>query len=347
MDRNFNMISEFNKKTTQKGFSMIELIVSMVVFLIAISAIFGVIRISTIMKKNTVNRTDQLRSARIAVEYLRRDALNAGFGYHRAGGNVPDNTPYELFGITKDADSERDLLTSIVAADNLTTNTVNTSNNMDFVAFVSRDASFNGGNLINYTSVGRDVDKVYVKTATNGAANCSANDLYLLESDTGTTQVVAMATNIVSKKQIELNFGDPLKINQKATGTGENISLLMSTSSGTIKKINIISYGITSNGTLVRKTYGNQSGTDQVEIRELVYGVQDFQVKYFMEDGTTLDNPSANHSGRDNQIKMNSVVQIQVAITIAPNYDGTSDAQGVPVTIREFISTRNLRYEAS
>ena len=218
---------------------------------------------------------------------------------------------------------------------------------MDFVAFMSRDPTFNNGDLINYTSVGRDGAKAFVKTATDGAKNCSVNDLYLLESDTGTTQVIGMATAIVDKKQIEFNIADPLKLNQSATGTGENANLLMSTTGGTVKKINLISYGVDANGTLIKKTYGNKAGTNQIEIRELVYGVMDFQIKYFMEDGTTVENPSNNHNGRDNQNKMNSVVQIQVTITITPNYNGDTDVPGSPVTIREFISTRNLRYEAS
>lgn len=341
------MKTVFDKKTAQRGFSLVELFISMIVFLIAISAIFGIVRISAIQKKTASNRTDQLRSARIAVEYLRRDALNAGFGYHRAGGNAPDDAAFELFGIPKDTDTQRDLLTSIIAADNLTANSLNTANSMDFVAFLSRDPTFNNGNLVNYTSVGKSGNKVLVNTAANGAENCATNDVYLLESDTGITQVVGMATNVTGKNQIELDSSDPLKLNQKATGSVDDINLLMPSSSGTIKKINIISYGINSSGTLIRKTYGNQTGTAQVETRELVYGVMDFQIKYFMEDGTTLDNPSSNHNGRDNQIKMNSVVQMQVTITITPNYDGNKDVPGVPVTIREFIGTRNLRYEAS
>ena len=338
---------KFDIKRAQNGFSMIELIISMVVFLIAISAIFGVVRISTIQKKTASNRTDQLRSARIAVEYLRRDALNAGYGYHRAGGNAPDNTTFDLFGIANDTDTQRDLLTAIIAANNLTTNSLNPGNKMDFVAFMSRDPTFNNGDLVNYTSVGSSGAKAFVKTATDGAKNCSVNDLYLLESDSGTTQVIGMATGVVDKKQIEFNIADPLKLNQSATGTGESANLLLSTTGGTVKKINLISYAVNADGTLIRKIYGNKAGTNQIETRELVYGVMDFQIRYFMEDGTTVENPSNNHNGRDNQIKMNGVVQIQVTITITPNYNGDTDVPGSPVTIREFISTRNLRYEAS
>lgn len=335
-------------KDTEKGFTIFEMMIAMSIFLIATAAVFGIMRLASIQKSTANTRTDQLRSARIAMEYIRRDALNAGFGYHRAGGNVPDDFGGNLFTYPKDSDSVRDLLTSVIGANNLTDNTLS-STKMDFIGFISRDPTFNGGNLVTYTNAYASGNKVLVDTPTGGATNCKKDDLYLLESDSGTTQVIGMATTVTNNKTIEMAINDPLKVNQSATATGENKSLLITTSGGgSIKKINFISYGISSTGVLVRKTYGNRTGeTDQVEIRELVYGVSDFQIKYFMEDGTTIDDPSSNNNGRDNQIKMNSIVQIQLSITVTPYYEGNEHSYGSPVTIKEFISTKNLRYEAS
>ena len=336
-------------KSAEKGFTIFEMMIAMVIFLVATAAVFGIMRLASIQKSTANTRTDQLRSARIAMEYIRRDALNAGFGFHRAGGNVPDDFGGNLFTFPKDGDSQRDLLTSVIGGNNITDNTLNSNTKMDFVGFISRDPTFNSGNLISYTKTYASGDKVLVDTPDGAATNCKKHDLYLLESDSGTTQVIGMATNVTNNKTIELAVNDPLKVNQSATSTGENKSLLMTTTgSGTIKKINFISYGISSKGVLVRKTYGNRTGeTQQIEERELVYGVSDFQIKYFMEDGTTIDDPSSNNNGRDNQIKMNGVVQIQITITITPHYEGNEHNYGSPVTLREFISTKNLRYEAS
>lgn len=333
----------------ENGFTLLELVISMIIFLIAIAAIFGAMRIASMQKSTAGNRTDQMRSARIALEYIRRDTLNAGLGYHRFGGNVPDGFGVGLFGFPHDADSNRDWLVSIFGGSDLTDNTLNPGVKMDFIGFVSRDQTFNGGNLVNYTSTNKTGNAVYVTTPTGGAAGCVVNDLYLIESDSGTTQVIGAATAVEDNNKITLAVSDPLGVNQSATATGENQSLLMTTSgSGTIKKINLITYSVTSDGTLVRKSFGNR-GTDasQIEPRELVYGVRDFQIKYFMEDGTTVENPSSNNSGRENQFKMNSVVQVQISISIMPvGKDGQQNPQ-TPVTIKEFISTRNLRYETS
>lgn len=355
-----------NSGTKQAGFSLTELLISLTVFLIATAAIFGVMRIATIQRNTTSNRTDQLRSARISTDFIRRDAINAGFGYHRTGGNVPDNTAYQLFGIPNDGDSERDIMPAIVAGNDITSNSLNTEGKkMDIVAFFSRDPYFNppdpasnpsptptpnlaeetpkNGRLIQYNRVENVSSTVVLVTGSNEAKNAKENDLYLIEAGE-TTQVLAMVTSVSGNNKINFAINDPLKLNQSATSTGENKSLLMGTS-GVIKRVNLVSYSVTSDGVLVRKRYGNQTGSNQVEQRELVYGVSDFQVKYLLENGTVVDNPSSNHNGRANQQLMNNVVQIQLSITIVPNYDGSQSVPGKPVTIKEYISTRNLRYE--
>jgi Tfp pilus assembly protein PilW len=341
------------KNKFQKGVSIIELLLSMSIFLIGIAAIYGVTRLATI-QKNTVNsRTDQMRSARIALEYIRRDALNAGYGYHRTGGNIPDNAGNGLFGLASDADTNRDLLTSVIAGNEINTNALNFTGKTDVVAFISRDPTFNNGALITYTGAVASGNAVNVSTAAGDCTNCNLYDLYLLESSSGTTQIIGMVSSKLSNSSIQFGQGvnDPFNLNQSATATGNNQSLLITTpNGGTIKRVNMISYSVTNAGVLVRKKYGNQTGlavAAQIDTRELVYGVSDFQIKYYMEDGTTIDDPSNGNNDRANQIKMNSVVQIQISITLASDSTDSQPKVTTPIVIKEFISTKNLRYEAS
>ena len=346
------------KNKNEKGFSLIELLISVTVFLIGISAIYGVTKLATI-QKNTVNtRTDQLRSARIALEYIRRDTLNAGFGYHRTGGNIPDNTGNLMFGLKSDTDSERDFMTSVMSGNDITNNSLSFGVKTDVITVISRDALFNSadsinaGALINYTKAEASGTAINVTTPTNACTKCQLNDIYLFESASGTTQVIGMVTSRTnSSVQLSPGVNDPFKLNQSASATGNNQSLFVTTSGGgTIKRINLISYAVTPEGVLVRKKYGNRAdkgASEQIETRELVYGVSDFQIKYFMEDGTTVDDPSLGNDGRSNQIKMNGVVQIQVSITLAPSANDSQPMITSPITIKEFISTKNLRYEAS
>ena len=347
------------KNNNERGMTLIELILSLTIFLIGIAAIYGVTRLAAI-QKNTVNaRTDQLRSARIALEYIRRDALNAGFGYHRTGGNLPDNAGNGLFGLVSDTDTERDILTSVIAGNNLNTNVLNFGGKTDVVAFISRDPSFNDGNLISYAKPVANGNIVEVTTpdtatCTNCCSKCGKYDLYLMESSSGTTQVVGMVTKKIDDRTFQLAQGvadDPFNLNQKATGNVDTQSLLITTTGGgTIKRVNMVSYSITNAGVLIRRKYGNQAlkaATEQIETRELVYGVSEFQIKYYMEDGTTIDDPSLANNGRTNQMKMNNVVQIQVSITLASDPNDSQPKITTPIVIKEFISTKNLRYEAS
>jgi prepilin-type N-terminal cleavage/methylation domain-containing protein len=340
------------EKPGAKGFSILELIISLSVFLIAVAAVYGIARLATI-QKNTVNtRTDQVRSARIALEYLRRDAVNAGFGYHRTGGNAPDNIGNALFGIASDADTERDLLTAIVAGNDRNTNTINFGGTTDVVTFISRDITFNSGAVVNYNSADDVGNRIDVVTTAGATASCSVYDLYLFESGSGVTQIVGMVTGIVANTNtLQLAPADPLNINQSATATGNAQSLFMSSpGGGTIKRLNMVSYMVTSDGILVRKKFGNRAGmtaAQQVDTRELVYGVSDFQIKYFLEDGSTVDDPSNGNDGRNNQMIMNNVVQIQISLTIAGDPNSSEPAAKSPITIKEYVSTKNLRYEAS
>jgi len=346
------------KNNNEKGLTLIELMLSLTIFLIGIAAIYGVTRLAMI-QKNTVNtRTDQLRSARIALEYIRRDALNAGFGYHRTGGNMPDNAGNGIFGLALDTDTERDLLTSVIAGNNLNTNSLSFGVKTDAVGFISRDPLFNDGNLITYSGATANGNIVEVKTpdtaaCTSCCAKCDKYDLYLFESSSGTTQVLGMVTKKVDDRNFQLAQGadDPFNLNQATTGNADTKSLLITTTGGgTIKRLNMVSYSVTNAGVLVRKRYGNLStkaANEQVETRELVYGVSEFQIKYYMEDGTTVDDPSSSNSGRANQLKMNNVVQIQVSITLASDPSDGQPKMTTPIVIKEFISTKNLRYEAS
>lgn len=343
------------KNTCEKGFSIMELLLSLTLFLMAVGAIYSVARIASI-QKNTINtRTDQLRSARIALEYIRRDVVNAGFGYHRVGLIIPDNAGNFLFKIKSDTDTDRDLLTSVISGNEITNNSINFGGKTDVIGIISRDQTFNGGVLIEYTKAEANGTAVDVIPKNSGdIAKTKLYDLYMLESVSGTTQVVAIATSIdTENKKIQFAPGnpDPLKINQSATGTGNNKSLLVTTpGGGSIKRLNLFSYSVTEDGVLVRKRFGNEdlkTKDEQIEIRELVYGVSDFQIKYFMEDGTTVDDPSNENNGRLNQLKLNNIVQIQISITLAGDSNDGNPQVKSPITIKEFISTKNLRYESS
>lgn len=332
----------------ENGFTLIELMVSMTVFLIVIAAVFSVMRFAT-LQSNTINtRTDALKGAKIALSYVRRDAINAGLGFNKVGGLITDDFISPLLNIPPDPDSERDFLTGILAGNNVNSNSLNGSVKTDSIAFVSRDLNFNNKNLLNFSQTSKVGDSVEVQTPQSIENIVQPNDLYLFELSSGTSQIVGMVTSLTDNNTLKLSPGDPLNINQSANGIDSGQSLLVSSGSvsGTIKKMNLVCYSVTEDGILVRKTFGNQTEKDvntQIEVRELILGVKDFQVKYLLDDGTTTDDPSNGNNGQENQKQMNRIVEIQVSITVVQEDTGLPQATE-PITFKEFISTRNLRY---
>ncbi len=153
-----------------------------------------------------------------------------------------------------------------------------------------------------------------------------------------------------------LGVGDPLGLNQPVLGGTNNRSILtkcllgittdcINYSTGvTAKRIFWVSFSVDVDGTLVRTTYGNNTGAtaaEQIQKQPIAYGVQNFQVRYLMQDGTTSDDPS---QGNTLPMKMNDVVQVEITITIKADgvQGGISNTEYINVT--STFSTRNLKY---
>lgn len=321
----------------------------MLIFMVAITAIYGVARIAVMQRTTASQKTDALKGARIALSYLRRDALNAGLSYHRDGGLARDGFASSLLNLANDADTDWDWLTGIMGGNNVNSNNLNGNLKTDTIAFAYRDMSFNNGNPLDYTNTTVQGTSVNINTVAGGAAGVNKYDLFLFETGINQkTQIIGLVTDVTGGNKIQLAVGDPLNINQSATASGNNKSLLATNNgSGTLKKFIWVSYSVTQEGILVRKTFGNKTGepaSKQIETRELIYGVKDMQVKYLLDDQTTTDDPSNNNNSRINQSNMNRIVQIEVILTIVPPKDNSQTPDG-PVTIKETISTRNLRYD--
>lgn len=334
----------------EKGFTLVELSISVVIFLVAIAAVYQVMRFGTV-QRNTINtRVDANKAARISLNYIRREVINAGLSYHNIGGFVPDNFANVLVNSPADPNTEHDLLTSIVAGNDVNTNSLNTGVNTDSITVVTRDLEFNNSKTINFTSTSASGSTVIVKTNSrpNGADGldiCKQYDLYLFE--TATTQVVGMVTAVPDKTTLQLAVGDPMGVNLAANGSGSAMSLLIGTNiTGTLKKINVTNYKVNAAGTLIRTTYGNQTGqpaASQIQSSELIYNVKDFQVKYLMNNGTLIDDPASNNSNRDNQQRMNSVIEVQITMSVIQDDESLPQVRGTTV-LKEVISTRNLLY---
>lgn len=350
-----------NSKRFESGFSLLEMLIAMVVFTIIMGAIWGLLRIGNMSRNAVDDRSETIKNARTAVNSVGRDIVNAGLGFTRVGGLVPDEFASDLINTPTDNGQERDLLTGIMAGNNIRESDLSRNGQKnDVIAFAFRDLQFNGGNaltIIDAPILSITNNSNVLKTATGGCAECQPFDLYLVESKDG-KQAIVMATDIPDTNSIVLGIDDPLNLNQEVLNLSSNDRSILTKcifgntsncfnySAGvTAKKVYWVSFSVEVDGTLVRTSYGNNSGgtaAQQIQKQPLAYGVQNFQVRYLMQDGTVSDDPS---NGNTTPLKMNEVVQVEIMVTIQAdgNENGVTNTELINVT--STFSTRNLRYD--
>lgn len=358
-------------RASERGFSLLELIIAMVIFIIVTASIYGLMQVGRVNRNRSSQRADVMKNARVAIHLIGRDALNAGFGYHRRGAIAPDNFLSNTFGLPADADTERDMITSVVTGNNLFTNNLQTSSTArtDMIAFAYRDIDFSAGANLELQSVSAptgtpSTSRLQTKASSgnSSAVNSKKYDLYLVESDT--SQIAMMATNVPATNQIDAATGDPLGLNQALNGTGNNGSLLRKCTStsdtncttylATAKRFNLVSYKVKQDGTLVRIIYGNNTGAaadQQIQELPLAYNVEDLQFSYVLADGTVTENPSAGPDGiagtADDQTEnLNQIRQISVTIKVQSTDFDEQTKKPISISLSATFSARNLEYDA-
>ena len=352
MKKNFK-----RKLLAERGFSVVEMIVAMVLFMIIVGTIYGLLQIGLIDRNRASRRSDVLKNARAAMHLIGRDALNAGLSYNKNGALVPDDFISTRLGTPVDSDTERDVLTSILGGNDLFFDILNPDTNArtDLIAFAYRDSDFNVGNVISLNNVAAAPAApatVRLQSAAGAAGNAKVFDLYLVESVS--SQVVVMATGLPSTSTIDFAPGDPLGLNQPFNGTGTNGSLLQActgavidncttyvgtTNVASIKRFFWVSYKVKSDGTLVRTTFGNNTNalaSEQIQEMPVAYNIEDFQVRYVLEDGNTTDSPS----------NFNLVRQITVTIKVQATENDEQLGKPDSITLTGTFSARNLEYDA-
>lgn len=385
---------------SERGLSAVELLISMAIFLIVVGAVYGVLRIGN-MSRTTINsRSENIKNVRMAVNSIGREAVNAGLGYNRVGGTVPDDFSTVNFGLPADIDKDYDLLTAISAGFNISESDLSKKGaKNDVVAFAFRDFQFNDGFPIVINDAKEKDDNLVLKTPSGACANCRPYDLFLIETGDGKKAII-LSTDIVNNDSIVLG-NDPLGSNygKKSTGgssgddddddddgkkggkgedsdgfclpdhyghkhcinplgifgsgskidtspvkkcsSGVTVNCINYSSTTVVaKKIYLVSYSVSADGTLIRTTFGNNTGAganDQIVRQPIANGVHSFKLKYLLADGTTTEDPSVANTQKE---RCNDIVQIDVNVVV-DSENGSSE----PISLSSTFSTRNLKYD--
>ncbi|HEX8736703.1 MAG TPA: prepilin-type N-terminal cleavage/methylation domain-containing protein [Pyrinomonadaceae bacterium] len=361
-----NLISPNAVKTAarrrEQGFSLLEVVIAMVIFIIVTTAVYGVLQLAQRNRLLVNQQVQSTKNVRFALNLIGRDTYNAGFGYPMNSTVVlPDNKISTLLNIPNDFDTSRDTVPPILAGNNVNANTFNTTAGTmtDQVTFIFKDSTFNlvgapGSevsqplNINAATTNATGIDEIVPISGSNAA--CRKNDIYLVTGNTGSA--LALVTALSGTNIVQFSNGDVLGFNQ--TGTGGTLRGI--TTPASMQRVRLVTYFVTTDGILTRREYANvpPTGTNPPinwTDEPIVYGVENFQIKYVMDDGSLSDNPSAGPDGvpgtaDDLQSNLAKIRQVRFTVNVRTN---ELDHRNQPyrVNMTSTFSTRNLGYDAS
>lgn len=356
-----NILTPFSSKnvtatTGERGFSLLELLVAMVIFMIVTGSIWGVLRVAQ-QSRSVLNQQVQLaKNVRLGLNLLGRDTYNAGFGYPlKSTVILPDNRISATIGIPNDFDTSRDTVPPIISGNNITLNTYNTAANIrtDQVTFLFKDSAFNMvGSGASAVSLALKIDTasttgggIVELTPESGNAACRINDIYLLTGVTGST--LGVSTGLNGTNSVQFSTFDSLGFNQ--TGL---LGVLNDITAASMYRVKMVTYFVTADGTLTRREFANVPPVVPAVAyvdEPLVYGVENFQIQYVMDNGTLSDNPSAGPDGivgnaDDTQANLAAVRQVRFTVSVRST-ELNSAGQPYRETMTSTFGTRNLGYD--
>ena len=346
----------------EQGFTLLELVIAMVIFVIVTVAIYGVLQLAQRNRLLVNQQVQSTKNVRFALNLIGRDTYNAGYGYPMNSTVVlPDNKISSLLAIPNDFDTTRDTVPPIIAGNDINSNTFNSTagTKTDQVTFVFKDSTFNlvgaAGSEVSQplninaaTTNASGIDEIVPISGSN--ASCRKNDISLVTGNTGSA--LALVTGLSGTDKVQFSNGDVLGFNQ----TGSTGTLRGITTPASMQRVRMITYFVTADGILTRREYANVtpvgSNPPQNWVDEpIVYGVENFQIKYVMDDGTLSDNPSAGADGIPGTVddlpsNLAKIRQVRFTVHVKTN---ELDHRNQPyrINMSSTFSTRNLGYDAS
>lgn len=298
--------SRRRQRREEAGFSLLEMLVAVAIFTIVTGAIYSLLAVGQSDAFHTKQRTETMQNARISLNTIGRDAVNAGVGYWKFGASCPDGTLQRLLWLPGETDGLLDVLTPVVPGNNVRSMQVDGRTvPTDVITFVYQDNSFNNGQSLQVTAVSESNGRVTV--APNNSV-CTALDRFVYLIDDGNAPALGSLTALRNTNQIVFEQGrDPLRLNAQ----GANTPFAALNDSASCRLITWVTYFVNDDGILMRREYGQvealvgegveDGGAGGVVPEDtagaefgfvempLAYGVEDFQIRYVMNDGSTVD----------------------------------------------------------
>ena len=294
-------------QNNQKGFSMMELIIVMVITMVILAAVFSLMRSAITTANANFEMTTATQGLRNAQEYITRDILVAGDGL-KGLANIWLPTGFVANNLTARAASAIDpanqgyLNVGMIISDyKVPTNTpirystpaLNVLPVTDRMALLSRDPSFSPINLA-AADVGVNSGQINIPAARIG--DFANGEIYFISN--GVAGVFGTVTNVnAGNAKITWGNDDAYSLNR----TGSTGPLSSVTNNGTyptiLQRVQIIQYFVDSEKRLVRRVFGVKSAgyidsvvAEHVELLQFRYVLRPDSASVIMsQPATQLD----------------------------------------------------------
>lgn len=342
------------KNSNQSGFSLLELLVTMVLMLIVLGSAFALLRGSIIAANANYEMTDAQQALRIAHEYISRDLLKAGDGV-RDVQNVyfptnfvskymssrpvseldPNGTGFYSAGLINSDFNVPDGI-AIEGSDPL----INIKQRTDRITILAIDNTFVPIDVPAYNS-DYNTGKITISGGYDGIID--EREIYCLSN--GTDATFLTVTSLENGNQIVAAQGDDLGLNYSGY-TGNIATVTKQNSYPTVlMRVNIIQYFIDADGRLIRRVLGvkGEPYSDSVIAEHLV----NLKFRYILNpaaDGSEILTQPKEQLDTSEQRLMVRMVEAALSVETAnPLQDGVvHQVEGT-----NQVAVRNMQYAKS
>jgi hypothetical protein len=332
---------------------MIEMTVAMIIFAIVLASIYGLLEVGRSARLNSMQSTETSQDARVGLNTMGKDVLNAGVDYPGAGSLLRTNWLTSNLSLPVGAVN----LTPVIAGYqvNRLTNTQVSPSTITLTDQITLTLTDNTFHVVSGLTTPLNISAMNTARSwltclsANDASFCNLGDLISVFSPNNGNGVVALVTgkttNVLSNDTLVVAATDPMGINDLSL-TPSNMAAVAAPAGAS--RISMVTYYVLDDGsgqgtgTLMRRTWGGVDSSGNV-IRfldqPLAFDVTGMIIQYYLQNGQIKPNPAVT--------EFQNIRQLSVTLTVrSPKRDPKTGLSYID-TLTTVFNTRNLGYETN
>ena len=344
------------QRSSESGFTTIEMFVAMMLFAIVLGSVYGLLEVGRTARFNAMESNEAAQDVRVGLNTMAKDVLNAGVNYPYTGSLLRTSWLTSNLSVAAGATN----LTPVIPGNqvNTLTNTqTSTVTRTDQITLTSTDNTFHvtGGlsTPLNISSMSTSRSWLTCSSA-NDADFCNLGDVIAVFSPNNGNGVVALvtgkATNVAANDTVVVAASDPMGVNDLSLTPSNMVNTLTPpvTGAGAAQRISMVTYLVVDDGsgqgigTLMRRVWGgvNSSGAVQRYLDQpLAFDVTAMTIQYYLQNGSISANPAVTD--------FHNIRQLTINITVRSPRRDPKTGMYFTETLTSTFNTRNLGFETN